>query len=344
MVSRGQKFRLGLFITIALVALIVFLVFVAGKKFIEKRDYYFIKYNNVSVSGLQVGSQVKYYGINVGSVENIRIDREDISNVIVKIGIKEGTPVKADMRATLISVGITGLKQIELTGGTDQAELLEPGSYIEAGKSYIEEITGRAEVITEKVEKVLNNLIYLTDRSNSERVTQILERMDTLLVSNSPRLAAVLENANALIEDNQETVADILGNMERASRNFERTTQLAHETTAQLKTTVAQLSVLLDTLRLDRMVTNITAFSDTLTSIRVKALIEKDLTQTVADLNRTVNEAQAMINHIDATVIKGRRDFLETLEILRETVYYLNEFSRRISEDPSYLIRPKTRD
>ena len=45
--------------------------------------------------------------------------------------------------------------------------------------------------------------------------------------------------------------------------------------------------------------------------------------------------------HIDLTILKSRQDILQTLEILKETIEYLNEFSRQISENPSILLRTK---
>ena len=151
MVSKAQKFRLGIFIAFSSVLLIVFLVVVAGNKLLEKRDEYYIHYEDTSVIGLQVGGQVKYHGISVGRVDDIRIDKEDVKMVIVTISVKEGTPLKEDILATLAPVGITGLKQIELSGGTNEAKLLKPKSNILPGKSVLDSITGKAEIIAEKL-------------------------------------------------------------------------------------------------------------------------------------------------------------------------------------------------
>ena len=73
-----------------------------------------------------------------------------------------GTPIKQDTQADIVTQGITGLKAIEIRGGTNQAEFLKSGDYISAGRSTAEEITGKANIIAEKAEKVINNLQIFT--------------------------------------------------------------------------------------------------------------------------------------------------------------------------------------
>jgi phospholipid/cholesterol/gamma-HCH transport system substrate-binding protein len=74
-----------------------------------------------SVSGLNTGSPVKYRGVEVGSVEAIALDPQDMRLVRVEVKLRKGTPVKTDTFATLKLQGITGIIYIELDGGTPQA-------------------------------------------------------------------------------------------------------------------------------------------------------------------------------------------------------------------------------
>ncbi|MCF7826406.1 MAG: MlaD family protein [Candidatus Marinimicrobia bacterium] len=240
MVTSTQKIRLGIFLSISSILLITTFVIVAGQRLIQKRDFYFITYQNISVTGLQSGSSVKYYGINIGQVDDISIDPEDINNVTVEISVKKGTPIKEDVLATLISVGITGIKQVELTGGTNEANLLLPGSDIQPGTSYMEDITGKAERIAEKFEILLNNLIAVTS------------------------------------EDNRIKVGNILTS--------------------------------------------------------TQGLVSEDLTKTL----KTVDET---FTHVDLTVLRTRQDLIQSIEALKVSAQYLSEFSRKVNDDPSLLLR-----
>ncbi|MFP4622443.1 MAG: ATP-binding cassette domain-containing protein [Bacteroidales bacterium] len=74
------------------------------------------------------------------------------------MGFKTRCTHQKNAQAEITSVGLTGLKAIEIRGGSNEAENLKPGSYIQAGSSITREITGKAETIAQKAEKVLNNL------------------------------------------------------------------------------------------------------------------------------------------------------------------------------------------
>ena len=170
MVTKAQKFRLGIFIFTTSMLLVIFLILVAGKKFMEKRDTYFIRYENRSVTGLQIGGPVKYHGINIGRVDEIKIEKSNVENIVITIGVKSGTPIKTDVEATLVPIGITGLLQIELVGGSNEAGFSAPNSFIKAGNSTFELITGKAEIIATKLETLLNNFVNITDTENQQKM------------------------------------------------------------------------------------------------------------------------------------------------------------------------------
>ena len=122
-IARAQRARLGLFLLTSGSILIIVLAIVTGTKLFEKRDLYFVRYQDVSVSGLEKGAQVKYHGVRVGRVEDIYIDPDQIETVIVTLALDHNTPIKSDVKAVASSLSLTGIKIIEITGGTSEAEL-----------------------------------------------------------------------------------------------------------------------------------------------------------------------------------------------------------------------------
>jgi len=308
MVSKTQKFRLGIFIIFISALMIIFFVMVAGNKLMEKRDSYHIVYKEISISGLQIGGAVKYHGISIGRVDDILIDKEDIRNVIVKVSVKAGTPIKEDVKASLIPVGITGLLQVELSGGSNEAKLLKPGSEILAGTSTFESISGKAEIITEKLENVLHNLAELTNQNNRHKLENILANIDSM------------------ITENREPAASIL-------TNIDSTTFYLVHLTEQTKKTAEKLNEILYSERFNNILNNTEKFSS--------QIAEADIQQLIVNLNKAVNQANDTLLHFDLTLLKSRQDFLQSLETLKETMDYLNEFSRQISENPSILLRPQ---
>jgi phospholipid/cholesterol/gamma-HCH transport system substrate-binding protein len=71
-------------------------------------------------------------------------------------------------------MGITGLKYVEILGGTNNAPLLKPGAEIPTKISLMASITGKAEVIVGKVELLLNHLNTLSEPDSLEAIKKIL--------------------------------------------------------------------------------------------------------------------------------------------------------------------------
>ncbi|MDP8200546.1 MAG: MlaD family protein [Candidatus Tenebribacter burtonii] len=308
MVTKTQKFRLGIFITAISVLMIMFLIMVAGTKIMEKRDIYYIRYQNTSVTGLQIGGPVKYRGIGIGRVDEIFIDLENITDIIVTASVKSGTPIKSDMKASLIPIGITGLVQVEITGGTQEAELLESGSFLSAGLSTFDSISGKAEILANKFEILLNNLNNITNEENTKRLNNIIANVDTI------------------INMNQNSISNTVLSLETITEDFE---QIAEST----KSLLIRLDTIMKSGQVEKIITNTEKITSELSDSGLKLLI--------ADIHKLTIDANNAISHIDATHLESRQDLLDTIESLKETIDYLNDFSRQISEDPSLLIRSK---
>ncbi len=312
MVSKAQKVRLGIFLISGACFLLILLISIAGSKLMEKRDYYYILYDNVSVNGLQVGGQVMYNGIRIGRVEDISIDQENIARVKVNISIKKDTPIKEDTEASLAIVGITGLKQIELTGGTNNAKTLPPKSRIKAGMSLFDNIGDKAASIADKVDIALANVIELTNKENQEN------------------LRLLLKDLREISNQSKEPINNALNNVDSLTYELVKTTQEANKLVHRLNT-IAQSE------KIDHILTNSEKITKNIADIDTKR-IEKDLLETTKNLNETVNKANILMSRIDALVQKNSPDITSSIETLRETLDNLNEFSRMISDDPSILI------
>ena len=68
---------------------------------------YFIRYKEISLTGLEIGSPVKYRGLRIGRIEDMFIDENDVTSIIVEISIDPKTPIKEDNIAVIdyLSIG-----------------------------------------------------------------------------------------------------------------------------------------------------------------------------------------------------------------------------------------------
>lgn len=106
----------------AAVGAFVLLVTLIGALFVywytdtrEHRNYNrYEVYFDGTVSGLERGAAVRYLGVGVGRVVDLRIDPRDSSRVMVIVDIDAATPISDKTVAELSLQGVTGLLYIDL--------------------------------------------------------------------------------------------------------------------------------------------------------------------------------------------------------------------------------------
>ena len=120
------KFKLGLFVTGGL-TLFVIAIFIIGKQKNLFNPVYKLTTTFSNVSGLQVGNNVRFSGINVGTVDDIVIIND--TTVKVDLVIKKGVWqfIKTDCKVALGSEGIIGDKLIIISQGSPNAAMLKEG-------------------------------------------------------------------------------------------------------------------------------------------------------------------------------------------------------------------------
>ena len=124
MESKINYTLVGLFVFLLTAGLITFAYWLG--KHGGKQEYTpYLVYMSESVAGLSTDASVKYKGVNVGTVEQLRINPHNSEEVELRLQIVHSTPIKADTTAQLKSFGITGLAFIELSGGSKDAPLLK---------------------------------------------------------------------------------------------------------------------------------------------------------------------------------------------------------------------------
>jgi phospholipid/cholesterol/gamma-HCH transport system substrate-binding protein len=114
------KIKLGIFIIIGL-AIFVLAIFIIGKQKNLFNPVFKLTATFHNVSGLQVGNNIRFSGINIGIIDNIHIMND--STVKVEMLIKKDVWqfIKSDCTVTLGSEGIIGDKLIIISQGSSEA-------------------------------------------------------------------------------------------------------------------------------------------------------------------------------------------------------------------------------
>ncbi len=123
MTPKAKHILIGLFVVLLSTTLVVFVIWLGGRQINQETDVYLV-YLAETVSGLPDNAPVKYKGVTIGLVENIRIDPNDSNQVELRLQIDRGSPIKEDSKAILTSRGITGIQYIEISGGSQNAAYL----------------------------------------------------------------------------------------------------------------------------------------------------------------------------------------------------------------------------
>src|ERR687897_66059 len=169
-----------------------------------------------SVSGLQEGGQVLYRGIPVGRVAEIRIDPDNVENVLVVVEIDRATPIKEDTIATLEFQGLTGIAYVQLRGGTQESARLDPDAAkpprIPSRRSALERVFESTPELLAQTLAVLDRLGLLLTDENLEALAGTLhnvERLTAALADRSGGVDAVLTGAAGMTEEVQKTSVEV---------------------------------------------------------------------------------------------------------------------------------------
>lgn len=317
---RTQKVRLGVFIFLSGALLVVLVLYFAANKLFEKSDIYYVAYHDVSVSGLEVGSPVHYLGIKIGTISNIFIDPQDINSIIVELSLQPGTPIKKDAYADIVSLGITGLKTIEIRGGSNEADFLKRGEFIEAGSSASQEITGKASVIAEKAEKVINNLQLFTEPENMDKFSDAAENINTL----AAQLNTTIQLIDTLVKENRAGVREAVMTANLVANRLDTSA-------ISLGEAVNHINDIIQSDTLQQIVGNAHELS--------QHLQETDLKLFISNLAEITKQTRQLLYKIDQELDVNSQELSESVRLLRVTLSNLEETSNRINSDPSILLR-----
>lgn len=299
-----RDIRVGLFVAAAAVLLVTAFSVLGGLKLWTSSRVYYVRFDE-SVAGLDKGSPVRLRGVRVGTVEDLQIPLDDITKVEVTIGVDRGAPVKTDTEATIASVGITGLRYIELTSGTIAAPDLPPGSTIIAKESLLSAVTGTAETAILKAEILMDNLLAITSDENKELIHHVLRDLSSTISENT--------------DDVTVTVAEIRELATSLSATMEELQAALEENREEVRSTIANLNAITSDVR---------PFFEYLSD-----------EESIEHLDTMLSDGSELVQRLNTLVGDNQYALDQTLLDLRESSRNLNEFTRSIRAKPSLLLR-----
>ncbi len=280
--------RLVLVVTFLLLTLLVFFLFYNWISGPDEKDMQLqqgIQFKG-SVSGLSIGSAVRYLGVPVGRVNSITLSPGVAGRVDVVIGTRQPLPPAEQLIALLEAQGITGLSVIELRDRTIETEGFEvPVGFIPGYPSVFSQLAGAAGRITESVETTLGRLNTLLNEQAAEDLSITISQLRTL----STNLAIASEDFD-----------EVMASAGRISRELESTLPDFRAVAKRLDEEV--LPAVADAGRSLQSVTDSIAGSIGENGEELGQLIKKDLPTLINmtdELARTLQELDALVGNIN---------------------------------------------
>lgn len=308
------RLKVGIFVTVSFFLLAAAILWLAGSRFLRPVDTYQILFDQ-SVSGLLPGAAVEYQGVTVGKVETVQLTGDAPPRAAITVALNPGTPIRTDTTAHLIGSLVTGIRFIELSGGSATAPPLELGGTIPVSEGEFEQFR---DIASEIAERLLNTLT---------RIEQ-----DLLSPDNREALSLFLKNVAQLSETLRISLDDIS----------------TPETRTSLKTMVDNLSKAAEGIK-----SATDAINDirgdlyhegraAIVQVRQTAAVTANLAADARTLAQHVDELVKQVNHLagSANDVLGenRDDLNRLLENLAETSRHLKETVNTLKNDPSTLV------
>ncbi|PZX46786.1 phospholipid/cholesterol/gamma-HCH transport system substrate-binding protein [Roseinatronobacter thiooxidans] len=298
METRANYVLIGVFALLGFLGVLGF--FLAFGKFQLDRQFAYYEVRFDAVSGLSRAADVRFAGLLVGQVVDVRLSPDGDGMVVVRLEVDRDTPVRADSVATVDSSGITGVSFVAISTGTQAAPLINDRTDVpelEAGRSTIQSLTEGAPRLLNETLQVLEQVNRLVGEENQRKVTSILDNVE----SSTGDLSRALDNFSGFTD----TIAEATATFAEFSDNLTPILLQAEKTVESLQFAIDEFALLATESR-------ITFETGTTTLLSVEAFVEDDLDAMVTDLRRAADlvgreieafsrEAQTMFGEISRT-------------------------------------------
>lgn len=289
-----QNFRLGIFVISGL------LIFILGVYFIGKRQNMFGHSTRISsvfknVNGLQLGNNVRYAGVNVGTVKRITIMND--TSICVDMAISENTIglIKRNSVATVNSDGLVGSMIINIIPGEGGGDEL-----VRAGDT----LKSLSKIATADMLTTLN-----TTNENAALLTADLLKITRSINSGEGVLGSLLKD-----EKMAQDIKMSLANLRRTTQEATATLNKINRIIGEVNLRESMAGVLLTDTASARQ------FSDMISSLGESAENVQQVSSNLKAFSAEIKNGEGALNHVinDTSLVNSLDHTLENVEAASE--------------------------
>jgi len=204
--SNSQKIQLGIFVIIGTLVFLAAIYFIGNKQNMFGNTSH-LKAVFVNVNGLQPGNNVRYAGIDIGTVKEIEMINDTTISVHMIIDNKIMEHIKKNAIATISSDGLVGNMIINIIPGKGMAEKVENGDTIQSySRIGTDSMLETLNVTNENAAMLTADLLKITQEITQGNGTVGLLIRDTLMAQD---LKATMSYLRQTSKGTSESVANL---------------------------------------------------------------------------------------------------------------------------------------
>ena len=228
-------------------ALVALVAFARYPSLFRRGDEYFAVFR--SVPGINLGDEVRYGGLLVGSITSLDLDPEEPTRIVVTFRVRKRTPIRTDTRASITQVGFLGQPYLNLAPGRREAPPLPEGSRVQSSESFtFQDAMTRLAIFLDRADTLLHGVERVAATSPWDRIDRTLAQLEALVGAaseGSHRVLGELESAsrelNTVLARTERVMAAIDTSLRSAAPELASTQRELMATLRDMRVLVAEL-------------------------------------------------------------------------------------------------------
>lgn len=225
----------GLFVVLLFGAMVSGILWLSGGAQYRKNYDTYLAFMQESVAGLNLNAPVKYRGVEVGRVKRISLDHGE--QVRLELDIEHGTPIRENTVAVLRVQGLTGIAQVELSGGSRDAPDLKakPGEkypVIRTVPSLLTRLDTAGTDLLSSLNKIAAGFSAILDENNRRAFRSMMADIATISATFAARKDAIdasLLGAARTMDNTAKVSAELPQLIERMNKSASALEKMAND-------------------------------------------------------------------------------------------------------------------
>jgi phospholipid/cholesterol/gamma-HCH transport system substrate-binding protein len=313
----SKNIRVGAFILVGTV-LLIFSLYLIGAKQNLFGSTFELKSQFKNVNGLMPGNNVRFTGIDVGTVKTVQIINDSTVDVTMVIEDKVQAFIKKNATAMVGTDGLMGNKLINISSSSEAAESVEDGDFL-ISKSPLgtDDMMRTLNITNENVKDITIDLKNIVHRLNSPNTLWSI-LMDSVLADN-------VKQAIVNIKVTSDRTAIITGDLSRIVKHIK-------DGKGTIGALIADTTI---AVKLNQSIVNIKLITDSL------AIVTGDMRYITSKVKKgeggigTVLMDTTFANNLNESmknIKSGTKNFDEDMEALKHNILLRNYFKKKEKE------------